>query len=353
MNIFELQPEVWERLQGRRAQLPHALLISGQRGIGKFDMAYAFAAGLLCEQPDNRGRACGRCSACNWLSQGNHPDFRLVQPEALSGESAAADEETGKKKPSQQITIEQVRGLNDFLHVGTHRQGLRVVLLHPAEAMNRSTANSLLKSLEEPLPGTLFLLVSSESDRLLPTIRSRCQCLDMPLPAVAVATAWLAGNRIEDAGRWLALAGGAPLLAAELASSGQRGLLDTLLGQLQRGSGLDPLAAAAAVEKTLKADKGGTLTMKRVVDWLQKWGVDLTLAAQGLPVRYFGGDGATIGRLAGPVDKLKLFSFNRKLCKYKAQSEHPLNSRLFLEEIFFGYRDLFVSPEPTHGRNVR
>ncbi|HJW04716.1 MAG TPA: DNA polymerase III subunit delta' [Azospira sp.] len=353
MNIFELQPELWARLQGRRAQLPHALLISGQRGIGKFDLAYAFAAGLLCEQPDSRGQACGRCSACNWLSQGNHPDFRLVQPEALSGESAEADEDTGKKKPSQQITIEQVRGLDDFLHVGTHRQGLRIVLLHPAEAMNRSTANSLLKSLEEPLPGTLFLLVSSEPERLLPTIRSRCQCLDVPLPTAAVATAWLAGNKVQDAGRWLALAGGAPLLAAELATSGQRSLLDVLLGQLQRGSGLDPLAAAAAVEKTLKGDKSGSLTMKRVVDWLQKWGTDLTLAAQGLPVRYFAGEGATIGRLATPVTASKLFNFNRKLCKYKAQSEHPLNSRLFLEEIFFGYRDLFVSPGGANVRNAR
>ena len=108
--------------------------------------------------------------------------------------------------------------------------------------------------------------------------------------------------------------------------------------------------SAAAVEKTLKADKSGSLNMKRVVDWLQKWGTDLTLAAQGLPVRYFAGEGATIGRLATPVTASKLFNFNRKLCKYKAQSEHPLNSRLFLEEIFFGYRDLFVS---QGGANVR
>lgn len=341
MNIFQLQESAWQRLQGRRAQLPHALLLIGQRGVGKFELARAFAAGLLCEAPGMDGHACGQCSACNWLGQGNHPDFRLVQPAAMSDEEAEADEETGKKKPSQQITIDQVRGLDDFLHVGTHRQGVRIVLLHPAEAMNRNTANALLKSLEEPRPDTLFLLVSSEADRLLPTIRSRCQTVEVPLPSPQAATAWLAAQKVSDGGRWLALAGGAPRLAAELAGSGQRGLLDALLGQLQKGRQLDPIAAAALIEKTLKADKSGALTMKRTVEWLQKWSADLALVAEGLPPRYFQDDGATIGQLAASSSTIKIINFNRLLIKFKAQSEHPLNLRLVLEELFFAYRALY------------
>ncbi|GBG03519.1 DNA polymerase III subunit delta' [Azospira sp. I13] len=340
MNVIQLQESAWNRLQGRRAQLPHALLLIGQRGVGKFELAQAFAAGLLCEQPAMDGQACGQCSACNWLSQGNHPDFRLVQPEALSGEEAEADAETGKKKPSQQITIDQVRGLDEFLHVGTHRQGVRVVLLHPAEAMNRNTANALLKSLEEPRPGTLFLLVSSEADRLLPTIRSRCQTVEVPLPSAESATAWLASRKVAEPVRWLALAGGAPRLAAELAGSGQRSLLDALLGQLQKGRNLDPIAAAAAVDKALKADKSGALTMKRTVEWLQKWGGDLALSAVGQPPRYFQADAATISQLAKAMNIIKIIAFNRLLVKFKAQSEHPLNSRLVLEELFFAYRAL-------------
>lgn len=341
MNIFQLQESAWQRLQGRRAQLPHALLLIGQRGVGKFELARAFAAGLLCEAPGMDGHACGQCSACNWLGQGNHPDFRLVQPAAMSDEEAEADEKTGKKKPSQQITIDQVRGLDDFLHVGTHRQGVRIVLLHPAEAMNRNTANALLKSLEEPRPDTLFLLVSSEADRLLPTIRSRCQTVEVPLPSPQAATAWLAAQKVSDGGRWLALAGGAPRLAAELAGSGQRGLLDALLGQLQKGRQLDPIAAAALIEKTLKADKSGALTMKRTVEWLQKWSADLALVAEGLPPRYFQADGATIGQLAASSSTIKIINFNRLLIKFKAQSEHPLNLRLVLEELFFAYRALY------------
>lgn len=342
-----LHPEVWARLQARRARLPHALLLAGQRGLGKLALAQAFVAGLLCEQPDDTGHACGHCLACRWREQGNHPDFRCLQPAALA-EAEAASEATAKpapeektKKASQQITIDQVRGLDDFLHVGTHRQGVRIVLLHPAEAMNRNTANALLKSLEEPRPDTLFLLVSSEADRLLPTIRSRCQTVEVPLPSPQAATAWLAAQKVSDGGRWLALAGGAPRLAAELAGSGQRGLLDALLGQLQKGRQLDPIAAAALIEKTLKADKSGALTMKRTVEWLQKWSADLALVAEGLPPRYFQADGATIGQLAASSSTIKIINFNRLLIKFKAQSEHPLNLRLVLEELFFAYRALY------------
>jgi len=148
MNIIELHSEAWTQLGARRAQLPHALLISGQRGVGKSELAWAFAESLLCETPTATAQACGSCAACGWLALGNHPDFRLLQPDAMAAEEGESPDGSGKKKPSQQITIDQVRALDEFLHVGTHRDGARVILVNPAEAMNRSTANSLLKSLE-------------------------------------------------------------------------------------------------------------------------------------------------------------------------------------------------------------
>jgi DNA polymerase-3 subunit delta' len=100
-----------------------------------------------------------------------------------------------------------VRALDEFLHVGTHRHGARVVLLNPAEAMNRPTANAILKALEEPIAGTLFILVSSEPHRLLPTIRSRCQTIPMRPPPTARAIAWLRHAGVRDGEQWLALAG--------------------------------------------------------------------------------------------------------------------------------------------------
>lgn len=337
MNVIDLHEATWQRLQARRAQLPHALLLAGARGLGKLALARRFAAALLCEQPDARGDACGACPSCNWLGQGNHPDFRLLQPEAL----AEAEPGEGEKKASQQITIDQVRGLDDFLHVGTHRLGLRVVLVHPAEAMNRSTANALLKTLEEPSPDTLFLLVSNEPDRLLPTVRSRCQTLSVPAPETSLAIRWLEASGVEQAARWLPLAGGAPLLAAELATPASRALLDAVVGELGKGPALEPLSAAAALDKAVKAEKGGT-PMKRLVEWVQKWLHDLLLAASAASPRYFTGETERLHRIAAATDTVRLLALAREALQYRAQAEHPLNSRLFLESICMAYADLFV-----------
>ncbi len=340
MNILELHQNVWHQLAERRSRLPHALLLTGPRGIGKFDLARAFADSLLCENPGPNVVACGACLACGWLAQGNHPDFRLVQPDAMVDEEGDSAESAGKKKPSQQITIDQIRALDDFLHVGTHRHGVRVVLVHPAEAMNRSTANSLLKSLEEPVPGTLFILISNEPQRLLPTIRSRCQQLPVPVPEHVRAEAWLAQAGVKNAGRWLALAGGAPLLAVELGSGDERSLIDALVDALGKGGRQDPLAAAANVDRVVKAEKRPG-PLKRVVEWTQKWLIDLVLVSEGQCPRYFLEQQSVMRDLVGASNPLRLLAFNRKAIQYRMQCEQPLNSRLFLEDFFLTYVALF------------
>ena len=349
MDIKALHQALWQRLQARRTQLPHALLLSGQRGIGKFALTQAFASGLLCENPHDDGSACGACLACGWLSQGNHPDLRLLQPEALAEEGdEAGDSAEGKKKASQQITIEQVRGLDDFLHVGTHRQGLRIILIHPAEAMNRNTANALLKSLEEPAPGSLFLLVSSEADRLLPTIRSRCQSVAIPLPDASKAHAWLDAAGVKDGANWLALAGGAPCLAQELADSGEQVLLNALLQVLRQGGGLDVLAAATSLDRVVKAEKGAT-PLKRLLEWLQKWHHDLVRLQSALPLRYFVSEGNALGKLIPSANQAALFAFNQSLNRFKIEAQTSINSRLFLESVLQDYVAVFTPSRKNHG----
>jgi DNA polymerase III subunit delta' len=338
MNVIDLNNETWSRLQARRAQLPHALLLAGPPGLGKFALAQAFAASLLCEQQRDDGSACGVCLACRWQTQGNHPDFRLLQPEALAEDAGEGGD--GKKKPSVEIKIEQVRALDDFLTVGTHRQGLRIVLVHPAEAMNRSTANSLLKVLEEPAPSTLFLLVSSEHAKLLPTIRSRCQLVPVAVPSAATARVALQHEGVVDADSWLALAGGAPFLAARLAAAGRKHWLDALIEQLAQGARGDALAAAAALDKLLRERKEGGI-LPQLVGWLQKWTVDLNLVAQSQGIRYFLRQRARIEPLAAATAPVRLVRFYRLLVKKRREAEQPLNARLFLEDLFLSYYALF------------
>src|SRR5690349_18829158 len=151
--IYPWQQDAWKELGRYRGQRPHALLLRGREGLGAEALAQTFAQSLLCESPQADGLPCGRCPACNWFAQGNHPDFRLLQPESFAPDAAAEGEDAPpakKEKKSEQIRIDQVRALQDFLGIGTHRGGLRVIVVHPAEAMNENTQNALLKNLEEP-----------------------------------------------------------------------------------------------------------------------------------------------------------------------------------------------------------
>src|SRR5262245_25746173 len=171
-----------DAIRQRLARLPHALLIHGARGVGKLALAERIAQVLLCEQEK---KPCGACAGCRWYLAGTHPDFRRVEPEALAKEPPPGDEPAEEApakrgKPSIEIKVDQIRGLDDFLNVGSHRGGLRVVLVHPAEDMNPTAQNALLKALEEPPPGVAFLLMSHWPSRLLPTVRSRCVAVPVP-----------------------------------------------------------------------------------------------------------------------------------------------------------------------------
>lgn len=332
MNIIELHFETWTQLQAQRSRMAHAVLLSGPEGIGKLELAQEFIGGLLCERPDDQQRACGRCAPCNWLAQGNHPDFRVLRPEALEAKEEGADDE--KKRGGREITIDQVRALDDFLHVGTHRAGLRVVLVHPAEAMNRNTANALLKTLEEPAEGSLFILVSHNPARLLPTIRSRCRTMPVATPKAERALAWLQAQGVKSPERWLARTGGAPLRAKHTASPEMSAWADDVTAILAAGSGLSALDAAARAEKLVKGGSGGK-DLRGLVDWVQRWCVDLALLSVGQQARYFPDLAATMAPLARKIDNEKLFRFNRKSAEFKTLSEHTLNNRLFLEDLFF------------------
>lgn len=314
-------------LERWRQRAPHAVLLTAPEGIGLEHLGEALARALLCEQPVMpHGSACGACHACNWMSQGNHPDFRRVQPEALDeGEDSAGKE----RRKSQQIRIEQVRELQDFLGMGSHRGGRRVVLLWPAQSMNAATQNALLKSLEEPGPGTVFLLLATDTQRLLPTVRSRCQQYAASLPERDAAIRWLGEQGIDAPEQMLALAGGAPLLAAAL--DAERASIGALVQTLSRPEG-DLLAAAGALST-------GT-PPAAFIDLLYRWCHDLLSRRLGGVSRYYIGQQAILEKLASQLDPVAAGQFLRRLAAARQLAQHPLNPRLVFEELLLDYRQL-------------
>lgn len=298
---------ILDSLKARLERLPHALLLHGARGVGKLALAERIAQLLLCEHEDAARRPCGACGACRWFLAGNHPDFRRLEPEALMPEAPEGEEgEEGPakrtKQPSLVIKVEQVRALSDFLYVGSHRGKRRVALVHPAEDMNPNAANALLKGLEEPPANAVFVLVSHRPARLLPTVRSRCVAVPVPLPAPEAARKWLADQGAKDAERWLAYAGGAPLRALEYA------------------------ADAAAYEQAIRSPgiTEDRQALERLAEALQKVAYDRAFSAFGLPPKYQASAAAT------PHAQARAWlAFARSMGEKRLLVRHPLNAALF------------------------
>lgn len=333
----------WARLLGDAARLPHALLLQGQPGIGKRLFARELAQRLLCERAASAAYPCGRCDACHLFAAGTHPDLRIVMPDA-DQEVEASDEPPGGAKPektSTQIRIEQIRDLADFVGMRSHRQGWRVVILEPAEAMNVGAANALLKALEEPGDNFMFILVSDNPRRLLPTIVSRCRRIPLPKPSRAAGQAWLESRpQGSEALALLDLCGGAPLAALDLAGSASAEVLAKVTEQLGRQALEDPLAVADAWAGWCAARKGSAAAVDRptLVGWMQKWLADLIALQQAETVRYFPAAREALARIAAAARPEALLACYNDFLRYRAVALHPLNPRLFFDDLLLRYQ---------------
>lgn len=329
-EYINLQSDVWHRLAGDNTQLPHAMLFVGKEGVGKRELAEVLAARLLCEShPAPHAPACGTCASCQMWASGTHPDYRLVQPEAEEdeGEGEAAPGE--KKKASKQIRIQQIREIEEFFYIGSHRGGARVCIIDPAESMNAVTANSLLKILEEPSASFYFIMISHRWHGLLPTIVSRTRQVMFSAPSDAAATAWLDQNQLGSAKSWLPFYGHAPLALAQAHQRGQLKALESLLADLLAPQ--DPLAQAAKWETHVKAD--GAMSMEVLVTTVQKWLLDLGLVAQGAAPRYFPHKNSALEALTRKLSIPLLMEAQKQVAQIRRLANHPLNARLFLEDL--------------------
>lgn len=205
------------RFRGRldRAQLPQALCVHGPAGVGRRQLALTLAATLL----DAPWRPPADLPP-GGLEPVPHPDFWAV----------------GIEEDSRQIKVDQIRDLIHHLSLTSHGNGWRVGLIWPADAMNHNAANTLLKTLEEPRPGTTLILVTEALASLPPTVISRCERLRLAAPPPAMALDWLVRRHPDRAAceRALAFASGAPLLAAAVLGGEGGGVLAELAAELQQ-----------------------------------------------------------------------------------------------------------------------
>ncbi len=336
--ILSWQQEIWQTLTKNQPFRCHALLLKGRKGIGKLEFAQNLAKSLLCSHPTSHHEACGQCSSCSWFEQDGHPDYLQLLPEALTGTSnettddhdgeSTASNTKGKKKSSQQISVEQIRNLTDFVYLTGHQNGYRIVLIYPAEAMNSAASNALLKKLEEPPPQVIFILVTHQPQHLLPTLRSRCQQIAMPVPDIKTSITWLQQQGIQNPDACLAAVGFSPLSALSFHDSDDMAYHDQLIQQISEPARFNPLTLADTLQQ---AD------LSPVVGWLQKWCYDLISYRTTGEIRYYRYQHASIEKLANQINLEACIAYSRSLIKSQGLARHPLNPRLFLEEILVSY----------------
>jgi len=289
LSLLPWQQPQWQQfvLARKNSRLPHALLLAGPYGIGLKEFANVMTVSLFCRSPLENNLPCGKCRACELFESGNHPDIYRIEPE-----------EEGK-----QIKVEQIRELIEFINLKSQYEGYKVVLITPADNMNRSAANTLLKTLEEPPEFSLLILLSHRPNLLPITIRSRCQQMWFNPVYDQSAFDWLQ-QRLQDATQadeLLRMSGGAPVAALELMENGvidkQKIIIDDL--DLLQKSELDPVKAAV---------KWNAFGSNQVLSWLlQLFGDMLRIKSSAKPLRLYQTDVFTrLQRLTNQLDLYRL-----------------------------------------------
>lgn len=274
-----------------RGTLPPSLLLTGPAGVGKRCAAVAVAQALNCLSPVRGGPlpidACGRCSPCRRIAKASHPDFLLLEP----GDSG-------------NIKIDPVRQALEATAYLPFEARLRVVLVDEAEQVLPEAQNALLKSLEEPPRGTVFLLVTSQPETLLPTIRSRCSRVRFGRLAPAEVAGLLIRREKMDSAEAhaaAAVAEGSPGRALERRTRGFRAAREAALAALRSstrpGAWAERMRAAAALApKTGAGERDELATRVRLL---------ATLVRDAALVRQQGqGQALANSDLAGEIERI-------------------------------------------------
>ena len=324
-TLLPWHQEQWQQLTTARNndRLPHALLLVGCSGLGKWQFARLLGHALLCQSPDQLGQPCGHCQSCHLFQAGTHPDLQQIEPDP---ESKSGD-----------IRIDDIREMSQKEVFTAQAGGNKVILIHPAERMTTAAANSLLKTLEEPTAMTRIILVSSYPHRLPATIRSRCQQIRFTSPPDKQAISWLQEQGITaDPRTLLGLTSGSPLSALALS---QPEIMQ------ERSQQLSEFLALAKGEQDLTAVAGrwAGLDQTRTLIWLSGWLIDIArLQAAEDCVQLFNPDQRDALHTAGKGLESKLL---HQLLEEVHEACHlagsTLNSQLMLENLLIRWSNCF------------
>ena len=314
-------PWIARQLHDLLAQRHHALLLQGPSGLGQYELALGLARAWLCESPTPQG-ACGHCASCHAIDVHTHADLCVLMPETSMlelgwplSEKAQKDIDDKARKASKEIRVDAMRDAVEFSQRTSARGKGKVVVVYPAERMNHITANTLLKTLEEPVGDVRFILASEASHQLLPTIRSRCLARTLAWPSEAESLDWLRSQEVpaEDAAVLLRAAGGRPEDALRRVRAGFNA---RQWSQLPK--------AVARGEVGAIAD----FTPAEAVDALQKICHDLLAVRAGAQPRFF-----LAADLPPAAPEGQLAAWWRELATTLRTVEHPFNAGLLLESL--------------------
>lgn len=199
-SLYPWLTPLWQQWQAnlQADRFSNAALLIAEEGMGAAELVDQFSQAVMCQ--NYPAEACGFCHGCQLMQSHSHPDFHVIKPE----------------KEGKSITVEQIRQCNRIAQESSQLSGIRLFIIEPAEAMNESAANALLKTLEEPSSSCMFLLVAHRSNALLPTITSRCQQWHLVPPSSSEVAQWLSTQNVGQVPAYVAhLNGNAPLLALE------------------------------------------------------------------------------------------------------------------------------------------
>lgn len=318
------QQTLWQNLTSskEKQRLAHGLLFHGAAGLGKSILATQFAHWLLCQQP-LADKACGSCKSCLLIKADSHPDLINIEPE----------------EPGKAIKVDQIRDLISKMALTSHKQGYRVIIISPADALNINASNSLLKTLEEPPENTLLILITDKLSKLMPTIRSRTQLVRFNTPTTEESLDWLKAKNVNEAEALLKLSAGAPLAAFEMANDDGLAIRSTLFNNWQAlSSGKSEALESAA----LWLKDGFKIKGNMPLFWMESWIADLIRSLHGSNIDdLVNKDFAqSLQKMAGQVDLKSVYGLLDRLNDTLRVTDTSANQLMLIEGLLLHWAGL-------------